>query len=163
MRISFAVMIGGAAVVGLLGLAPTTALAATATVRVTPTTVAAGGSVVVSGTCEASTSGVAISSAFLHDATHDFAGVGAVTFATDAVGAYAVTAVVPASRSPGTYPVSVRCGGGLIGQPASVVVLAALPVTGLGDTLPLLSGLLVCVGAGLVVLSRRAVWALPGS
>ena len=69
--------------------------------QVTPSTVAAGGSVQVSGTCEPNTSSFALSRAFLHDATHDFAGVGAASFSTDAAGRFTVTALVPVEHHAG--------------------------------------------------------------
>jgi hypothetical protein len=115
-----------------IGLIPAIWLAAPAgaapsqSLHVTPSTVAAGGSVQVSGTCEPNTSGFAISRAFLHDATHDFAGVGAASFSTDAGGSFTVTALVPVSITPGAYDVSVRCGGGILG------ISVTLTVTGSG-------------------------------
>jgi hypothetical protein len=99
--------------------------APSASIQVSPTSQQAGGSVRVSGTCEANTSGFALSHAFLHDATHDFAGVGAAPFTTNATGAFAVTASIPASIPAGTYTVSARCGGGNIGVTATLVVTAA--------------------------------------
>lgn len=101
------------------------AAAATA-LHVTPGMTSAGGSVQVSGTCEANSSGFAISHAFLHDAAHDFAGVGAAPFTTDAAGNFAVTAQIPASTAPGSYPVTARCGGGNLGISASLTVTHAV-------------------------------------
>jgi hypothetical protein len=99
------------------------AVAATsATIQVSPTSQQAGGSVRVTGTCEANTSGFALSHAFLHDSTHDFAGVGAAPFTTNATGGFAVTAQIPSSIPAGTYKVSARCGGGNIGVTANLVV-----------------------------------------
>lgn len=89
--------------------------AAAADFTVTPTSIAAGGTVQVAGNCEANTSGFAISQAFLHDATHDFAGVGAAPFSTDASGNFTTSASIPASIAPGAYDVTVRCGGGTLG------------------------------------------------
>jgi hypothetical protein len=99
--------------------------AAATSLQVSPTRVPAGGSVHVSGTCQANTTGVAISSAFLHDATHDFAGVGAASFSTDAAGAFSTTAQIPASTAPGSYTVTARCGGGNLGLSATLVVTSA--------------------------------------
>lgn len=99
--------------------------AATTSLQVSPTSVAAGSSVHVSGTCEANTTGFAISHAFLHDATHDFAGVGAATFSTNGAGAFSTTAQIPASTSPGSYIVTARCGGGNLGIEATLVVTTA--------------------------------------
>jgi hypothetical protein len=113
-----------AAVAGLATVGGTagTALAAPATLRVSPNSVVAGAVVQVSGNCEAHSSGFAISTAFRHDASHDFAGVGAVSFSTDASGAFSVSAQVPASIAPGTYSVGARCGGGNLGISASLTV-----------------------------------------
>lgn len=101
------------------------ASAAAPSLQVSPTSVAAGGSVQVSGTCEANTSGFALSHAFLHDATHDFAGVGAAPFQTDAAGSFSVAAAVPADIAPGSYDVTARCGGGNLGITATLTVTAA--------------------------------------
>jgi hypothetical protein len=101
------------------------AVAASASIQVSPASQQAGGSVHVSGTCEANTSGFALSHAFLHDSTHDFAGVGAAPFTTNATGSFAVTAQIPSSIPAGTYTVSARCGGGNIGVTANLVVTAA--------------------------------------
>jgi hypothetical protein len=102
-----------------VGAAPATSL------HVSPTSAPAGGSVQVSGTCEATTSGFALSHAFLHDATHDFAGVGAAPFQTDAAGSFSVTAAIPTSIAPGSYDVTARCGGGNLGLTATLTVTAS--------------------------------------
>ena len=107
--------------------APAAAAAPTATLHVSPSTQAAGGSVQVSGTCEANSSGYAISHAFLHDAGHDFAGVGAVSFSTDASGSFSVTAQIPAGTAPGSYEVSARCGGGNLGITATLTITSGTP------------------------------------
>lgn len=123
-RLGLTVLFG----VALAGLVAAPATAAPASLVVAPMTVGAGGSVHVSGTCEAHTSGFAISHAFLHDAAHDFAGVGAVSFTTDAAGAFAVDAQIPSSITPGTYTVTGRCGGGNLGISRTLVVTAAAAV-----------------------------------
>jgi hypothetical protein len=109
-----------------LGGAAGTAMAAPAALKVSPNTIVAGGSVQITGYCEANSTGFAISPAFLHDATHDFAGVAAVSFSTNAAGTFSVTAQIPASIAPGNYSVGARCGGGNLG------ISAALTVTGQG-------------------------------
>jgi hypothetical protein len=101
------------------------ASAAAASLHVSPARVAPGGTVHVTGTCESNTSGFAISPAFLHDAAHDFAGVGAVSFTSDAAGGFAAYAQIPASRASGTYTVTGRCGGGNLGVSATLEVTAA--------------------------------------
>lgn len=90
------------------------AAATTATFRLNPTAVHAGGNVHVLGRCEADTTGWAISRAFRNAPGLDFAGVGAVPFMTGPRGGFAVTAHVPARRAEGRYVVSVRCGGGVL-------------------------------------------------
>jgi hypothetical protein len=155
-------------------LAAPVAAAPATSLSVSPTSEAAGGSVQVSGTCEANTSGSALSHAFLHDATHDFAGVGAVPFQTDGAGSFSVTAEIPSSIAPGSYEVTARCGGGNLGLTATVIVTAAsgvptavpagsggLAATSSSDTqhraitLALVGGALVVVG-GLGMVRRRA-------
>jgi hypothetical protein len=113
-----------ALVAGLWLAAPAGASPA-ATLHVTPTTVPAGGSVDVTGSCEPSTAGFAISHAFLHDATHDFAGVGAAAFTTTAAGSFSVAAAIPASIPPGSYDVTARCGGGNLGITVTLTVTAS--------------------------------------
>jgi hypothetical protein len=94
------------------------------TLQVVPMSVPAGGSVKVIGSCEPTTNGFAISHAFLHDATHDFAGVGAAPFTTDAAGDFSVTATIPSNIQPGRYDVTARCGGGNLGITAVLTVTA---------------------------------------
>jgi hypothetical protein len=113
------------ALVSALWLAAAADATPSASLHVTPTSVAAGDAVQVSGTCEPTTTGFAISQALLHDATHDFAGVGAASFTTDTAGSFAVTAQVPASITPGSYAVTGRCGGGNLGISATLTVTAA--------------------------------------
>jgi hypothetical protein len=99
--------------------------AAAASLQIDPTTVVQGGTVEVSGSCEPNSSGYVMSEAFLHDAAHDFAGVGAVPFTTGATGDFTGSTVVPATVAPGAYQVSVRCGGGNVGIGATLTVVAA--------------------------------------
>src|SRR6266516_2088948 len=106
-------------------LAASPAADAATELHVRPSTVAAGQSVQVSGSCEANTTGFALSTAFLHDASHDFAGVGAVSFSTNATGAFSAEASIPATISPGTYPVTARCGGGNLGISVTLTVTPA--------------------------------------
>lgn len=124
--------------------------ASSASLSVSPATQHAGGSVQVSGTCEAGTSGFAISRAFLHDATHDFAGVGAAPFTTDSQGRFATTAMISSTAAPGSYTVSARCGGGNIGVTAMVVVTSSGP--SLPTQVPAGSGGLAATGTGTTAL-----------
>jgi hypothetical protein len=107
------------------------------TLQVAPTSVSAGRSVQVTGSCEPSTQGFAISHAFLHDATHDFAGVGAAPFTTNAAGAFSVAAEIPSTLPPGSYDVTARCGGGNLGITVALTVTAA---SGLPTAVPAGSG-----------------------
>ncbi|MDT4946091.1 MAG: hypothetical protein QOH14_2824 [Pseudonocardiales bacterium] len=168
------VVVTAAAGLTLAGAVAAAAAAATS-LQVSPTSAPAGSVVHVSGTCEANTTGVAISSGFLHDATHDFAGVGAASFTTDSAGRFATDAQIPASTTPGSYPVTARCGGGNLGVSATLVVTpagaptavpagsgghAAAVTSATGDARVLLAGigaLLLLVGAAGVVRQRRPV------
>jgi hypothetical protein len=132
--------------------------ASSASLSVSATRVSQGGAVTVSGRCEPNTSGVVISKAFLHNATHDFAGVGAVSFTTGTSGRFQVVASIPDTRAVGTYTVTARCGGGNLGISRSLTVVAfSLPRTGSGPVLPATAlGLaLLAVGIALLALDRK--------
>jgi hypothetical protein len=62
-----------------------------------------------------------ISHAFSH--RHNFAGVSAVFARLDAHHAYSVRTTIPASRRPGRYVISGRCGGGNLGVSTTLRVL----------------------------------------
>ena len=94
------------------------------TLYVTPATVMAGRTVTVSGSCEVNSSGYVISPAFLHDARHDFAGIGAVFFRTGSTGSFITHAVISRSTRPGSYPITARCGGGNLGIEVHLTVTA---------------------------------------
>ena len=123
------VALGALLLAALLSLAAP-AVAAPAALHVTPTTVAAGRTVTVSGSCEANTNGFVISAAFFKDATHEFAGQGAVSFSTGADGTFTTHPVIAASTAPGNYVITARCGGGNLG------IEAHLTVTGAGGGTP---------------------------
>jgi hypothetical protein len=118
------VMVAILGVLVALAAASPVAQAAPAQLHVSPTTVAAGQSVQVSGVCEASTTGFVLSRAFLHDRTHDFAGVGAISFATNSAGQFSGRASIPATTAAGNYPVTARCGGGNLGISVTLTVTA---------------------------------------
>jgi hypothetical protein len=162
------------AVLPVISLVPVLLLAgpanaAASTLQVTPRTVAAGGTVRVSGgPCEPHrTNGYVISPAFVNDyASHDFAGVGAVAFSTNAGGTFSVTAQVAAGTAPGNYWLTVRCGGGNFGGTTLTVTAAAEPASTSAPTaVPAGSGglaathhtaqppLLLLGGAGLLLLA----------
>jgi hypothetical protein len=99
--------------------APTVALA------VTPASVRAGRTVLVHGVAGGCTEGdtvTIISHAFA--ATHSFAGVPAVFAQVGSAGRFSTTARIPATRRPGGYVLTARCGGGNLGVAARLVVVA---------------------------------------
>jgi hypothetical protein len=117
-----AVLAFGALVLAALLALAGPAVAASASLHVSPTTVAAGRTVTVSGSCEANTNGFVISEAFFKDATHEFAGLGAVAFTTGAAGTFTTHPVVAATTAPGNYVITARCGGGNLGIEAHLRV-----------------------------------------
>jgi hypothetical protein len=122
-----------AAIATVFTLAALPAQAQGVSLRLNRSSVPAGGSVRVSGTCEPNSSGFVISRAFTNNPSRglEFAGVGAVPFTTHASGRFSVTATIPSTRRPGTYQVTARCGGGNLGIARSLEVTAAgLPFTG---------------------------------
>jgi hypothetical protein len=132
------------------------AWAAAPTLAVTPVTVPAGGTVTVTGSCTPATPGTALSSAFLHDATHDFAGVGAVVFTTDTAGNFSSTAEIPAATAPGRYTITARCGGGNLGIQATLTVTAStLAFTGTSSVPVAFAGLLLLIAGALIVGAAR--------
>jgi hypothetical protein len=147
----------------LVSALPATA-ASSASLSVSATRVSQGGVVRVSGRCEPDTSGVVISKAFLHDASHDFAGVGAVSFTTGTSGRFVVVGRIPSTRAVGTYTVTARCGGGNLGISRRLTVVAfSLPRTGSGPVLPATAlGLaLLAVGSALLALDRKLAYPRP--
>ena len=119
-----------AATVGTLASAASAWAAPTATLQVSPGSVAAGDTVVVSGSVgpapegsACATSVLLLSRAFVD--THVFAGVPAVTAAVKPGGTFRATAKIPSSTPAGTYNVSGRCGGGNLGVSAALTVRAA--------------------------------------
>ena len=89
----------------------------------TPSSVAAGQSVQVSGLaggCPAGSQVTLISRAFSH--AHDFAGVSAVFATVHEDDTYAVSTRIPAARQAGTYSITARCGGGSFGVSAQLRV-----------------------------------------
>ncbi len=116
--------LGALALVALLGLA-LPASAAPASLHVTPSTVAAGRTVTVTGSCEANSAGWVISPAFFRDPTHEFGGLGAVSFTTGAAGTFTTHPVIARTTAPGRYSITARCGGGNLGLEVFVTVTAA--------------------------------------
>jgi hypothetical protein len=108
-----------------LGLLSADALAATATINVNHS-VHAGQKVRVfgrtGGGCDPSGNVTLLSKAFPH--THEFAGVPAVFAAQKPNGHYSIRVRIPASRAPGRYTITGRCGGGNLGVTRKLKVLA---------------------------------------
>ena len=108
-----------------------TAPAQAATIDVSPSSVAVGGQVTLSGdvlvngqpACDAPGEVTLISQAF--NGLGEFAGVGAVTAPVDASGNFTTTVTLPGTTAPGTYEISGRCGGGNLGVTATLTVVAA--------------------------------------
>jgi hypothetical protein len=103
-------------------------------IRVSPSTVTAGDTVVVSGSVAPAPAGsdcassvTLLSRAFVH--THDFADVPAVYAAVKADGTFTVTTRIPRSKPAGTYTISGRCGGGNLGALATLMVRATPTAT----------------------------------
>jgi hypothetical protein len=99
--------------------------AVTVVLTVKPGTVRRGATVVVSGVAGGCTAGdrVTISSrAFA--ATHSFAGLPALYAQVGSAGRFSVTTRIPATRQPGTYVLTARCGGGNLGVSARLAVKA---------------------------------------
>jgi hypothetical protein len=103
------------------GAAP--ALAASASIHVTPHTVKAGQRVRVSGSANGCPKGDAvtlISKAFSH--RHDFAGLPAVYARVKSGGHFGHSVRIPATTAPGRYTITGRCGGGNLGVAAHLRV-----------------------------------------
>jgi hypothetical protein len=91
----------------------------TVSLAVTPTTVRRGRTVLVhgvAGDCTAGDAVTIISHAF--SAAHSFAGVPAVFAQVGSAGRFTTTTRIPATRRPGTYVLTARCGGGNLGVSA---------------------------------------------
>jgi len=144
-----------AAAVAVVALLAGPALAAGATIHVHPTSVPAGGTVTVSGSvpgCPVGDQVTLISKAFVH--THDFAGLPAIFTPVKPGGTFSTTTRIPSTRTPGTYGITGRCGGGNLGVEATLRVRATatgLPFTG-ASTLPELTVGLGLLGVGGLVL-----------
>jgi hypothetical protein len=97
--------------------------AASVALTVTPSTVRRGKAVLVRGIAGGCTSGdtvTVLSHAF--STAHSFAGVPAVLAQVGSAGRYSAHTQIPATRAPGRYVVTARCGGGNLGVTAYVTV-----------------------------------------
>jgi hypothetical protein len=134
------------AILTLLTVPAWAAPAAPATLQVSPRSVAAGGSVTVSGSVGPDSAGsecasgvTLLSRAFVH--TQDFAGVPAVSAAVRPDGTFTATTTIPRSKAAGSYTITGRCGGGNLGVSATLVVRApASPTTKPAPTPPPATG-----------------------
>jgi len=109
-----------------LGVLAAPAIAASPSLKVTPTTVVRGHKVKVFGVVPGCTPGgqvVLLSKAF--PTANEFAGLPAVYAVVAAHSAYSVTVKIPAGKKPGKYTITGRCGGGNLGKVAHLTVVAA--------------------------------------
>jgi hypothetical protein len=123
-----------AATVGMLAPAAPAWAAPATTLQVSPSSITAGDTVVVSGSVGPAPAGSAcaislmlLSRAFAH--TDESAGVPAVIAAVEPGGTFTTTTRIPGSTPAGTYTISGRCGGGNIGVVATLEVRAAPTAT----------------------------------
>lgn len=103
-----------AAAAAAITAAAAPALAATATLNLSPPTVHRGSSLVVGGTAPGCHGTVTVlSKAFSH--TRNYAGVPSVSGPVDGRGRYRITVRIPSTRKVADYEVSGRCGGANLG------------------------------------------------
>jgi hypothetical protein len=117
--------VGGLASAVASGLDVSRRAAVTVALTVKPGTVKRGGTVLVSGVaggCTAADQVTIISRAF--SASHSFAGVPAVFAQVGSAGRFSITTRIPATRSPGSYLLTARCGGGNLGVSARLAITA---------------------------------------
>ena len=114
------------AIVSLVAAFVATAATASApSLTVTPSTVHRGHTVTLKGSadgCNVGNTVTLISRAFVH--THDFAGLPAVLTRVRAGGTFHVVTRIPATKTPGRYGITARCGGGNLGVLAHLRVLS---------------------------------------
>jgi hypothetical protein len=117
-------------VFAMVALIAAPAWAAPVALQVSPSSVAAGDTVTLSGSVGSAADcagGVTLlSKAFVH--THDVAGVPAVDAAVKPDGTFTTTTKIPTAKPAGTYTITGRCGGGNLGASATLTIQAA-PVT----------------------------------
>ena len=154
-------LVAAAVVLGIMVGTP--GYVSAASINVSPSTVAPGGDVRLSGDiladgtpgCDVTGTVTLISDAFV--GLGEFAGVGAVDLPLDATGHFDSTVTLSASVAPGTYSIGGRCGGGNLGVTASIVV-GALPPTGLRIDLKLwtaVSSTVVAIGLAMMAITRQ--------
>src|SRR6266540_1283062 len=162
-----------AATVGLLTLLAAPAWAAPTTppfaVHVSPSPVAAGHAVTLSGSVGPDSAGsdcaggvALLSKAFVH--TYDFADVPAVIAAVKPDGAFTATTTIFCAKPVGTYTITGRCGGGNLGASATLVVRAAASPTITAAPTPLAtspSALAVTGPAAPAAAQPTSRWVIP--
>jgi hypothetical protein len=121
-----------AATAGVLAPAAPAGAQPAATLQVSPRSIGAGGTVVVSGSVGPAPEGSACATSVMllsraFPGPDEFAGVPAVVAAVRPDGTFAATTRIPASTPAGTYDITGRCGGGNLGVTATLGVRA--PVT----------------------------------
>jgi len=110
---------------GNLGVQAHLRVTATPSLTVSPSVVDRGRNVTLRGSadgCSAGNTVTLISRAFVH--THDFAGLPAVLTRVRAGGTFHVVTRIPATKTPGRYGITARCGGGNLGVLAHLRVLS---------------------------------------
>jgi hypothetical protein len=154
-------LVAAAAVLGITVGTP--GFADAASIIVSPSSVAPGGDVRLSGDvlvdgtpgCEVPGTVTLISDAFA--GLDEFAGVGAVNLPVDATGHFDSTVTLLASVAPGTYSIGGRCGGGNLGVNTTIVV-GVIPPTGPGlavQRLIAVGSTLVAIGVVMLATTRR--------
>ena len=109
------VLVSVATLVAALATAAT-ATAGVPSLTLTPSSVKRGNTVLIKGSADGCAVGdrvFIISRAFVH--AHDFAGLPAVLAKVKYGGSFRVTTRIPATKRPGRYRVTARCGGGNLG------------------------------------------------
>ena len=153
-------LVAAAVVLGIMVGTP--GFVSAASINVSPSTVAPGDNVRLSGDilangvpgCDVTGTVTLISEAFA--GLGEFAGVGAVNLPIDPTGHFDSTVTLSASVAPGTYEIDGRCGGGNIGVSATLVV-RALPPTGPRLDLKLwiaVASILVVIGLTVLAITR---------
>jgi hypothetical protein len=147
----------GLVLMGVVALAPA-AGAQTGSLTFDPSTVVAGGGkLFVNGSCEPSTTGFVISTAFAgQPSVGEFAGVPALPITTGSEGTFGIGLTIDPSVKPGVYSVSVRCGGGLAASGTLTVTSGSLATTGAPvEELAFVGAAVLTVGLALATLGRR--------
>ena len=119
--------------------------------------VAGGGKLFINGSCEPNTTAFIISQAFAHQpSVGEFAGEPALTITTSNTGSFGIGLTIDPAVSPGAYPVTLRCGGGLAASGTLTVTSSVLAMTGAPVArLVTVSVLFLAAGAALLFAQRR--------